>query len=185
MFQDPAPVARVKASSDELRPVIQFALLTGMRVGEISGLDWERVDLEGCTARLPDTKTGKPRSVPLVKDAVDLLKAVPTHEKGKGAVFLLAGRRLIERGEKRPYDRYGNPWAEICEKAAVTRATFHSTRHTFASNYVMRGGKLFDLLSICGWSDYAMVQERYGHLAPKYLADSIGVMEGAAGKVGS
>ncbi len=51
------------------------------------------------------------------------------------------------------------------------------------SNYIMRGGHLFDLCKLCGWSDYKMVEDRYGHLAPEYLRDAVKRMNGVCGDV--
>lgn len=52
-----------------------FALETAMRAGEILGLRWE--DLVGKSARLPDTKNGDARTVPLSARAREILSALP------------------------------------------------------------------------------------------------------------
>ena len=46
-------------------PVVVFAIETGMRRGEILGLEWEHVDLDRRIAYLPLTKNGRSRQVPL------------------------------------------------------------------------------------------------------------------------
>ena len=49
--------------------------------------------------------------------------------------------------------------------------TFHGTRHTFASHWMMNGGDLYKLQKILGHKDIKMTQ-RYAHLAPDvYSAD--------------
>ena len=122
--------------------------------------------------------------MPLVEDAVRLLSALPSRFTKGGSVFLYRGARLIEENEgKQPNRRYIKPWDAACEAAKVEGAGFHSTRHTFASNYIMRGGNLFDLCRICGWSDFKMVEETYGHLTANYLQDAMARMQGAAGKI--
>src|SRR5208282_3018656 len=45
--------------------IVRFALATGCRASEITGLEWNRVDLERSTAWLNHTKNGTPRGVPL------------------------------------------------------------------------------------------------------------------------
>jgi len=53
---------------------VRYALATGCRASEITGLEWERVDLSRNTAWLNQTKNGTPRGVPLNADAVDVVR---------------------------------------------------------------------------------------------------------------
>ena len=59
-------------SPPHLQALIRFALATGCRAREITGLEWDRVDLKRRTAWLNQTKNGTPRRVPLNLDAVDM-----------------------------------------------------------------------------------------------------------------
>lgn len=61
-----------------------FALETAMRAGEILGLTWPDVGLK--SVRLPDTKNGDQRVVPLSKRAREILAALP---QGHATVFNL------------------------------------------------------------------------------------------------
>jgi integrase len=45
---------------------------------------------------------------------------------------------------------------------------FHDLRHTFASNFLMGGGNIYDLQKILGHSTIQMT-ERYLHLVPSHL----------------
>ena len=56
-----------------LASMARFALATGCRAREITGLEWDRVDLARQTAWLNRTKNGTPRGVPLNRDAVAVL----------------------------------------------------------------------------------------------------------------
>ncbi|WP_413861418.1 tyrosine-type recombinase/integrase [Candidatus Aalborgicola defluviihabitans] len=58
----------------QLAALVRFALATGCRASEITGLEWTRVDLDRKTAWLNQTKNGTPRGVPLNEDAVEVLK---------------------------------------------------------------------------------------------------------------
>jgi len=55
-----------------LQALIRFALATGCRAREITGLECDRVDLKRRTAWLNHTKNGTPRGLPLNRDAVDM-----------------------------------------------------------------------------------------------------------------
>ncbi|KPY50410.1 Shufflon-specific DNA recombinase [Pseudomonas savastanoi pv. retacarpa] len=60
-----------------IRPIVQLAIETAMRRGEIFELRWKHVNLDRRTAHLPATKNGLPRTVPLSPKAIQLLKDLP------------------------------------------------------------------------------------------------------------
>jgi integrase len=86
-------------------------------------------------------------------------------------------------------DAVGRVWGAIREidtpyRTALTRAkildpdvTFHTLRHTFASHYVMRGGRLEKLQEILGHSTIKTT-EIYKHLAADYLTGATALLEG-------
>ncbi|WP_277424203.1 tyrosine-type recombinase/integrase, partial [Pseudomonas viridiflava] len=57
--------------------MVQLAIETAMRRGEIFELRWKHVNLDRRTAHLPATKNGLPRTVPLSPKAIQLLKNLP------------------------------------------------------------------------------------------------------------
>ena len=78
----------IVAAPPHLKALIRFALATGCRAREITGLEWSRVDLKRKTAWLDHTKNGTPRGVPLNSDAVEVLET----ERGKHPVFCFTFR---------------------------------------------------------------------------------------------
>ena len=86
--------------------IVRFALATGCRASEITGLEWSRVDLERRTAWLDQTKNGTPRGVPLNEDAVAVLEA----ERGKHAryCFTFRGSRSVGASATRLARRGGS-----------------------------------------------------------------------------
>lgn len=54
-----------------------FALETAMRAGEVLGLHWPDIELTGRYVRLPKTKNGDAREVPLTLRAVAILEVLP------------------------------------------------------------------------------------------------------------
>jgi len=54
------------------------------------------------------------------------------------------------------------------ETARARGACFHSLRHTFASEYMRRGGRLYELQQLLGHSTIAQT-EKYAHFAPDHL----------------
>ena len=56
------------------RDAFRFGLYTGMRRAEVFGLEWARVDLDGMTFRVEDTKTGEPLELPVTRQLVAILR---------------------------------------------------------------------------------------------------------------
>lgn len=69
-------------------------------------------------------------------------------------------------------------------KAQIDDFTFHDLRHSFASHYVMRDGKLPALQQILGHATLAMTM-RYSHLSPSHLRDEMSKTERASRDVNS
>ena len=64
--------------------------------------------------------------------------------------------------------------AEACHVAKISPpATFHTTRHTYASHLVQAGVPLLFVAAALGHRDTRMVEKHYGHLAPSHVADAI------------
>jgi integrase len=61
-------------------------------------------------------------------------------------------------------------------KAGIKRVRMHDLRHTFASNYVAKGGNLISLQKILGHSTISMTL-RYAHLAPDFMAREIELLD--------
>lgn len=89
-----------------------FALETGMRAGEITGLEWQ--DIECRVATLHDTKNGDKRKVPLSLEALRILDSRRIFSKPFG----IKTRSLTTMFHH--YMKY----------SGIDGATFHDTRHT-------------------------------------------------------
>ena len=107
-----------------LSALARFALATGCRAREITGLEWDRVDLERATAWIDRTKNGTPRGVPLNRDAAAVLE----DERGKHPVFC-----FTFRGEPIGWEATNTAWRAAIEKAGITDFRFHDLRHTWTS----------------------------------------------------
>jgi len=64
-------------SDPYVRAALRLFLLTGLRKRELLHARWENVDLGRGTLRLPHTKNGRPRHVPLSPAAVEILRNLP------------------------------------------------------------------------------------------------------------
>ena len=115
-----------------------FALETAMRQSEIWRLDWQRVFLEKRFVRLPITKNGSKRDVPLSTTAVSLLKLLSPKQKGK--VF------------KSNQHSSAQIFRRSVRLAGIQDLTFHDTRHEALTRLA---GKLevLDLARMTGHRD--------------------------------
>lgn len=80
-FKVKNPVRR-RARNPLLLPIVEFALETAMRRGEILRLRWDDIDLGSRTATLHETKNGYMRVVPLSSGALRVLHSLPPHASG-------------------------------------------------------------------------------------------------------
>jgi integrase len=138
----------------------RFAVNTGLRQRNVSGLKWEQVDLARKCCWIPGgkAKAGKPIPVPLNAEAIAVLKAQITRE---GPVFLYDGKPVGQVNTK--------AWRAAVRKAGLT-LRWHDLRHTWASWHIQAGTPAFVLQELGGWSSPEMVK-RYAHLSPGHLAD--------------
>jgi integrase len=149
----------IAACPPHLAAMVRFALATGCRAREITGLEWDRVDLKRSTAWIDRTKNGTPRSVPLNCDAVAVLKA----ERGKHPVFC-----FTFRGEPIGWEVTNTAWRAAVAKAGITDFRFHDLRHTWASWHRQAGTSCDELKDLGGWKSRVMV-DRYAKFGTEHL----------------
>lgn len=132
--------------------LIKWAINTGMRVSEITGLTWGDIDLSKRVAILRHTKNGKVRYVPLNTGALQVLYIQSRQAKGD-YVFHFHGQRM---------KRVDNGFEHACRRAGITNLRFHDLRHCFATALTESGCDLVTLKDLMGHSSLSMVA-RYSH----------------------
>jgi integrase len=157
-------VCRVSRNTD-LLDLVEFALFTGMRRGEVLGLTWERVDRARGVVLVDITKNGRRREVPLNSRADAVLAR--RGSKSTGLVF----------GSRR-WDHFRTAWDLAVQRAKLVDFHFHDLRHTFASWAVQRGATLQEVKDLLGHSSLAMVM-RYAHLSPEHLRNAVARLDAA------
>ena len=65
-------------------------------------------------------------------------------------------------------DAFKKIFKRMTLEAGVKLIRFHDLRHTFASNFLMSGGNIYDLQKILGHSS-VQITERYTHFLPDHL----------------
>lgn len=167
----------VNTCTIEFRPVVQAALLTGCRYGELTVLKVSDYNPDAGTLHIRISKSGKPRHVVLTDEGKTFFDGL---SKGKTANALLLSR---ENGSPWGKSHQQRPFKTACAKAKVEALTFHELRHTYASRLVMNGAPLAVVAAQLGHSDTRMVEKHYGHLSPNYIADTVRASFGELGIV--
>jgi integrase len=158
----------INASDPEFRPLVQAALQTGARYGELIRLQVHDFNPDAGTLAIRQSKSGKARHVVLTEEGAALFKQLAV---GRGGHEPMLRRRKGEAFHKSQQNR---PMIEACERAKIKpRISFHGLRHTWASLAVMNGVPLLVVAKNLGHADTRMVEKHYGHLAPSYIADAI------------
>ncbi len=149
---------RVGSRNAWMRPLVQLAIETAMRQGELLALTWDNVDLEARTAHLEDTKNGESRTVPLSSRAVAVLEALPRPPGGRVCPLTAQAVKLA--------------WKRACKRAGIEDLHFHDLRHE-ATSRLAEKLNLLELAAVTGHKDLRMLK-RYYHPRATDLAKKLG-----------
>jgi len=161
----------INACAGDFRQLVQGALATGARYGQLANLkvsDFHR------NVGTVDLRTRK-------GDGTERTHNCVLTDEGR-ALFeqLTAGRGRDERvfrkanGEAWGKNDHTRLMAAVVKAAKIKPAiSIHGIRHTWASLSVMAGVPLLVVAKNLGHADTRMVERHYGHLAPSFIADAI------------
>jgi integrase len=182
---DDARTFLTKTRTDRLAVGWALLLTRGLRRGELAGLRWDHVDIEGGVLRVAETrvvvdgkavesspKTASGRgSIPLDGSLVALLR---THRARQAAEKLAAGEAYSDGGYL-VCDELGQPchpdtisgWFDDAVKAAkLPRIRLHDTRHTAASLMLASGVPTKVVSEMLGHSSPTITLSIYAHVLP-------------------
>lgn len=152
-----------------LEPLVILAINTGMRRGEIFGLEWQHVDLANgyLTIIASNSKSGQGRHIPLNNEAKITLSNWLADTDDSGFVF--------KGSNSKPLTDIKRTWNTLLTEAKIDNFRFHDLRHHFASKLVMAGVDLNTVRELMGHSDLKMTL-RYAHLAPEHKAAAVNLI---------
>jgi len=148
----------IDCADTQIRPVIEIALLTGMRFSEIVSLKWTQIDFRNLKLTIPVTnsKSKKERTIPLSRDLFETLHSIKRQ-----------GEYLFPNGSTGTHIKsIRKSFITACDKAKIPHGrdegiVFHDLRHVAASQLV----KMIDVVTasrILGHSSVEMTM-RYVH----------------------
>ncbi|MCC2663520.1 MAG: integrase family protein [Geminicoccaceae bacterium] len=158
----------LNACPPDFRALVRGALASGCRYGELARLEVRDFNRDAATLLVPESKSGKPRHVPLDDEAAAFLEAITAGRPGNERIF----RRANGGGWGKSHQ--ARPLLVACLAARIEpAANFHCLRHTWASHRVMKGAPMMVVAHVLGHADTRMVDKHYGHLAPSYVRDIV------------
>jgi integrase len=161
---------------DHLVALAELDLEVGMRLGEILNARWWDIDLTGRYISIRQTKTDKPRKIPLTARALEILRALRQDASEDERIFdhKRTGRRRRQ--------------LMVCFQQAVKNAEiddfhFHDLRHTFATRLRAANVHEYDIADLLGHSTTkndtrgTAITRGYAHGVPMRLRDAVDNLE--------
>lgn len=186
---------KLDGSENKYKVATMIALMTGARLGEIMGLEWQDIDFEnkvinirqasqyvpgrGTFAKDPKTENSK-RKVSINEMLLNILAAHQKDQQEKG--FLCRGNnRLFVTWDGKPMYPYTlTDWfPEFVRRNNLPPLNFHGLRHTSATFLISRGMDIQTVAGRLGHSTSATTQNIYSHFLESKDRQAADLMEDA------
>lgn len=161
-----------QSESEMLQFIVLFLIYTGARKREVLDARWRDIDWSQKSWRIPKTKSGKVRHIPLSSGAMKLLE----HLRLKVRDGFLADQAIFanpKTGE--PFVSFFFSWNNARIRAGLPDLRIHDLRHSFASYLVNAGRSLYEVQELLGHADIKTTS-RYAHLSRERLVAAVEVV---------
>jgi integrase len=162
----------LESDNEMLQYIVPMLILTGARKREVLDARWEDFDLARRLWRIPISKTGKARHVPLSDGVIRLLHTVP---RFPDCPFLVPNPKTL-----RPYVSIYYSWNTARKATGLPEVRVHDLRHSFASFLINAGRSIYEVQKILGHTQIRTTQ-RYAHLSQDTLLAATNAAVDAAG----
>ena len=151
------------------RAIMEVLYSAGLRVSELTGLDWRDIDEELGLVMIRSGKGGKDRLVPIGEPALDALRAWRAATPGtistdRPVITNLRGSRLTPRAVQNIVAR------RLVQAGINMPITPHGLRHSFATHMLNAGADLRSIQEMLGHSSLTTTQ-RYTHVSVHHLKE--------------
>ena len=150
------------ASEGKARLLIELAVLTGMRRGELFGLKWKDI-----TDGHVNVKRARFRKEEISPKSSHAVRKIPIGEDLKEHLQAYQGEPEEYVFDFDPDNFVKRDFASVLRKAGVRRVRFHDLRHTFATLMISRGVNPKYLQRVMGHENFSTTMDTYGHLYPE------------------
>jgi integrase len=170
-------------------PFFLCAFRTGMRLGELLGLQWGDVDWNSRVihvqrsfrnGRITKPKNGKTRMVDISEQLYTEMKEL--FRKRKKEALATGSGEIVETifhtgGKPTSQNTIRNIWKRMLTKAGIRGMRFHDIRHTYASLLLTKGESPVYVKEQLGHSSIQMTVDIYGHLIPSSNRDAVNSLD--------
>ena len=158
----------INACEPAFRPMVQAALLTGARYGELRNMTVSDFDPDSRTVLARETKNRQPRHIPLTDEGARLFEISSAAKSRSDWIF------VREDGKPWGQSHQARHMQDACKRAGITPAiSFHILRHTYGSMLAAKGVAILVIAKVLGHADTRITEKHYAHLSPSPVADTI------------
>ena len=161
-----------KSQNTMLQYIVPMLILTGARKREVLDAKWEDFDFTRRIWRIPMSKSGKARRVPLSDGALNILSTMPRDMKCEWT--------FPNPDTKKPFVSIFCAWDTARQSVGLGDVRVHDLRHSHASFLVNAGRTLYEVQHILGHTQVKTTQ-RYAHLSHDTLLDATNSVNTALG----
>ncbi len=160
------------SDNPQFYPFVVVALNTGMRLGELTALEWKDIDSRRGILRVDNkedhhTKNYRVRVIPMNDLLTEVLRKMPRR---------LDSSRVFQRKDGSKFNKMRTGFQNAVKRAGIPHVRFHDLRHTFASHLVMGGVDIRTVQELLGRKDIRMTM-RYSHLAPDHMKNAVRILD--------
>jgi integrase len=161
-----------RSDNPQLHPFIAVALNTGMRLGELTVLEWKDIDFKRGIIRVDNkkdhhTKNYEVRDIPINDTLAEVLRKIPPR---------LNSSYVFQRKNGEKFRKMRTGFENAVKRAGIPHVRFHDLRHTFASHLVMGGVDIRTVQELMGHKDIRMTM-RYAHLATTHIKNAVTILD--------
>ena len=156
-------LALLEGASAYLKPMITFAVYTGLRREEQLSLMWKQVKFHRNEVYIPVTKTGTARTVPLREESTAALRSIARHITSPYVFCIRDGKR---------FQRVTRGLAGAAKRAGISDLRWHDLRRTCGSWLLHDGVRIEDVSGWLGHKSIAVTQRHYAFLNISNLHDA-------------
>lgn len=161
-----------RSDNPHLYPFVVAALNTGMRLGELTAVEWKDIDFKRGILRVDNkkdhhTKNYRVRTIPMNEFLMQVLRKLPRR---------LDSSYVFQRKDGSKFHKMRSGFENAVKRSGIPHVRFHDLRHTFASHLVMGGVDIRTVQELLGHRDIRMTM-RYSHLAPDHMRKAVNVLD--------
>lgn len=154
-----------------LKLAVSIALRTGLRLNNIMAMQYKQINFEERTIsyEVDDMKSKRLFVLPIMQTVADDLQAWRKSRKKLSPYVFPCPRDL-----NKPMRRMQTSFFAAAKAAKLgDDVVFHTLRHTYASQFLMKGGDLATLSELLDHASIQITKDRYGHLSGEHKKKAV------------